>query len=182
MALVKYCDTNGIPQAVDVTNGHVHILTVGDDAETGSIKIIDFPHEEIHEGNSFTAFFTRTTDADNGHRSGIYIKTPADVQIHIVAQFSGRTACIYSLCEAPTIAANTGTHDNVIYNRYRDSPNISGCLDNATVPAANRFTTLTEGEIAVDGTWNTGTLIRSAPLIAGSGPKPAGGSSRDTQE
>lgn len=37
MALVKYCDTNGVPQAVDVTDGSVHVLlTDADGYPTGN--------------------------------------------------------------------------------------------------------------------------------------------------
>ena len=182
MALVMFYDTNGIPQPVDVTDGAVHVKLIGDD-DVGASVVIDFAHAEIHEGDSFTAFYSRTTAATNGHRSGLYIKTPAaPKRCHAIVQFSCSTAATYSICELPTIAANIGTHANVIYNRYRDSNNTSGCFDNATVPAVNKYTTLTEVQIAADVTWGTGTVIRSAPLAVGSGPKPAGGSSRDSQE
>ena len=149
------------------------IIEVSSVAST--VETIDYAHQEIHEGNSFTAYFTRTTAATNAHRSGIYIKTPNTAKlIHMVVQFSGSTACSYSICEAPTIAANIGTHTDVIYNRYRDSIVASGCFNNATVPAAGYITTLNETQIAADGTWATGTVIRTAPLTVGSGPKPAG--------
>lgn len=153
------------------------------DALTSVMPIMDVAHHEIHEGDSFTAYYSRTTAATNGHRSGLYLKTPAAPKyIHAVIQFASSTAATYSICEAPTIAANVGTHANVIYNRFRDSAITSGCFDNATAPGVNKYTTLTEVQIAADATWVTGTVIRSAPLAAGSGPKPAGGSSRDTQE
>jgi len=150
---------------------------------TSALPTLDFPHHEIHEGDSFSCYYTRVTASTNGHRSGLYIKTPiAPAGCHMVAQFSASTAATYSICEAPTIAANIGTHANVIYNRYRDSTNTSGCFSNATIPVVNNFTTLTEVQIAADGTWATGTVIRSAPLSAGTGPKPAGGSTRESQE
>lgn len=180
--ITAFVDTNGIPQPVNVTDGAVHVVLTGDEDIGGSSVVIDFAHAEIHEGDSYTAYYTRTTASTNAHRSGLYIKTPVGKLCHMVVQFASSTAANYSICEAPVIAANIGTHANVIYNRYRDSANTSGCFDNATVRAANRYTTLTETQIAGDGTWTTGTVIRSAPLTAGSGPKPAGGSTRDTQE
>ena len=137
----------------------------------------------IHQGHSFTGYYTITTAATDGHRSGIYIKTPASKPlIKLIVSFSASTAASFSICEAPTIAANTGTHGVVIYNRYRDSIAQSHVFDNATIPAVNKFTTLTEAQIAGDGTWATGTVIRTEPLEVGAGPKPAGGSSSDTQE
>jgi len=145
--------------------------------------MMDIGHHMIHQGHSFTGYYTITTAATDGHRSGIYIKTPASKPlIKLIISFSASTAAIFSICEAPTIAANTGTHGVVIYNRYRDSIAQSHVFDNATIPAVNKFTTLTEAQIAGDGTWATGTVIRTEPLEVGAGPKPAGGSSSDTQE
>ena len=144
---------------------------------------IDFGHFEIHEGDSFSAHYSLTTAATDGHRTGIYIKTANSAKlIHLVVEFSASTAAHYTICEAPTIAANTGTHGVAIFNRYRDSAITSTVQDNATSPALNKITTLTEAEIAGDGTWATGTILRTAPLSAGSGPKPAGGATRDAQE
>jgi hypothetical protein len=173
-AALTYVDGNG--NSGIYVMGQVEI--VGEDVE-----VIDRAHHEIHEGTSFTASYHVTTASTNAHRSGLYIKTPNNGKYcHAVVQFSCSTAATYSICEAPTIAANIGSHANVIYNRYRDNTTLSGCLDNATSAAANKYTTLTEAQIAGDGTWATGTVIRTAPMIAGTGPKPAGGSSRDTQE
>ena len=153
------------------------------DAITHAQNMISYEHHEIHDGSSFTAQYNITTAATNGHRSGLFIKTPATGPlVHLVVTISSSAASRYSICEAPTIAANVGTHANVIYNRYRDHTGASGCFDNATSPAVNKYTTLTEAQIAADGTWATGTVIRSNPMVSGAGPKPAGGSSRDTAE
>jgi hypothetical protein len=46
----------------------------------------------------------------------------------------------------------------------------------------NKFTTLTEAQIAGDGTWATGTVLRTEPLTVGAGPKPVGGDTRATEE
>jgi len=101
----------------------------------------------------------------------LYFKTPATAKrIHVVPSFSASTAANFSILEAPTIAANIGSHANVIYNRDRNSVNTSMVLDNATSAAANKFTTLTEAQIAGDGTWALGTIIRTAPLTVGAGP------------
>jgi len=154
------------------------------DTITASKISIDYAHHEIHDGDSFTANYSRTTAATAGHRTGLYIKTPAagGKLLHLIAQFSSSVAAQYSICETPTLTANVGTHANVIYNRYRDNVKTSGCFDNAAAPAVNKFTTLTEVQIAGDVGYAIGTVIRTAPLVAGSSPKPAGGSSRDSQE
>ena len=153
------------------------------DTITHVLSVIEYGHHEIHGGSSFTAHYALTTAATNGHRSGLYIKTPLTAPlVHAIIQFSASTAAIYTLCEAPTIAANVGTHANVIFNRYRDSATLSGCFDNAAAPAVNKFTTLTEAQIAADATWATGTILRTAPLVMGAAPKAAGGATRETQE
>lgn len=140
-------------------------------------------HHQIHEGVSFTAYYARTTDGTDGHRSGLYIKTPAGTKLfHLIASFAASTGADLSVLEAPTIAANVGTHANVIYNRFRDDATASIALDNATSAAVNKFTTLDETEINGDGSWATGTVLRTEPLTVGTGPKPAGGSSRGVQE
>jgi hypothetical protein len=178
--LVLFYDTNGVPQPVNVTDGSVNVKIIGDEDIGGSTTVIDFAHAEIHEGDSFTAYYTRITAETNAHRSGLFIKTGTK-QVHIIVSFACSAAANYSICEAPTIASNTGTHAGVIYNRYRDNIKISSCFDNATVPAVNKYTTLTEVQFAGDVTWATGTVIRSAPLSIGV-EKPAGGVTRDSQE
>ena len=154
------------------------------DGMTHILETITDEHHETHEGHAFSASYAITTAATDGHRSGLYIKTPSseETTLHMIFIISASTAANYSICEAPTIAANTGTHAVAIYNRYRDNANESKGQDNATSPARNKVTTLSEAEIAGDGTWATGTVLQSRPLEAGSGPKPAGGTTRGTQE
>lgn len=151
-----------------------------------ALSSIEVDHYHIHEELSFTAYYTVTTAATNSHRSGLYMKTPPDSEnptlCHAVISFASSAAASFSICEAPTIAANVGTHTSVIYNRYRDSQKVSKCYNNATIPVVGYYTTLTEAQIAGDGTWATGTIIRTEPLRVGVGPNPAGGSSRGTQE
>lgn len=142
---------------------------------------IDYGHHEIHGGSSFTVQYSRTTDATAGHRSGIYLLTPATPLLHMVVSFSSSIAAVFSICEGVTFTANIGTHGVAIYNRYRDSVKVSGVFDNATTAAANKVTTIDETEFG-NGSFNAGTVIRTEPLEAGTGPKPAGGASRDSEE
>ena len=154
------------------------------DETSHTVCVLDHNICVIHEQSAFSAYYSVTTAATNGHRSGLYIKTPTEENglIHLIAQFAASTAADFSICEAPTIAANTGTHAVAIFNRYRASLKTSKSYDNAATPAANKVTTLTEAQIAGDGTWATGTVIREEPMKVGIGPKPAGGAGRDTQE
>lgn len=158
-------------------------IGIGKDDASGILVVITDAHHHIHEEFSFTAHYARTTGATNGHRSAMYIKTPPGSKMcHVVVSFAASTGADLTVCEAPTVAPNVGTHANIIFNRYRDSVNTSIVLDNATSPAANKFTTLDEAEIAADGTWNLGTILRQEPLTVGTGPRPAGGTSRGMQE
>jgi len=170
--------------AEDIYDGGIYPLEI--DPITRALNVIETDHHQIHEGVLFTAYYTVTTASTNGHRSGLFIKTPPasenSVRCHLIAAFASSTAATLSVCEAPTIAANVGTHTSLIYNRFRDASNISKCLNNATTPVPGYITTLTEAQIAADGTWATGTILRTEPLTVGTGPKPAGGSARGEQE
>ena len=182
-----FYDTNGVPQPVDVTEGKVHVLDGNiDDAIDGittALVTIEYEHHEIHKGYSFTAYYTITTAPTIGHRSGLYIKTPATPSLcHVIVSFSASTAAYFSICEAPTIASDIGTHGVAIYNRYRDSIITSGCFDNDNPAVVNKYTTLSEAEISGDVTWDTGTILRTEPLEIGAGPKPAGAEGRGEQE
>ena len=154
------------------------------DKSTRANITIDYGHHEIHSGSSFTAQYAITTAATDTHESGIYIMTPAlaTKEIHLFVSFSCSAAATYSVCEAPTLAANTGTHGVVIYNRNRNSTKASTIADNATSSAVNKITTLSQAEFNGDATWAEGTVLRSAPLQIGVGPKAAGGSGRESQE
>jgi len=99
----------------------------------------------------------------------------------MVVEFSSSFASFYSICEGVTIDLNEGTNGVAIYNRDRNSTKTSTAKDNATAHAANKVTTFTEAEIAA-ANFTAGTIIRTAPLVVGGGPKPAGGSGRGSQE
>ena len=152
------------------------------DAITHAQNVIDYAHHEIHDGFSFSAYYTVTTAATDAHRSAIYLLTPAtSPDLHMIISFSASYAAIYSICEGVTIDLNEGTNAVAIYNRDRNSTKTSGARDNATAHAANKVTTFTEAEIA-GANFTAGTIIRTVPVVEGAVPKPAGGASRDTQE
>ena len=152
------------------------------DASTRALNTIAYEHHEIHSGSSYTAQYDFTTAASAGDEMGIYMLTPATKEIHLVAEYSSSLAAIFTICEGVTLAANTGTDGVAIYNRNRNSTKTSEIQDNATTRAANKITTLTEAEFDGDATWACGTALRVVPVVAGAGPKPAGGSGRGSQE
>jgi len=153
------------------------------DVITHAFSTIEYEHHEIHGGKMYHAYYAVTTAATSGHKSGLYIKTPAagGALCHVVVHFSASVAADAHILEAPTIDANVGTsHTNVIYNRYRDSVNESGVLSNAASPVANRFTTMAYDQFG--GTWAEGTVLEAYALQTGTGPKAAGGESRGASE
>jgi hypothetical protein len=151
------------------------------DLDTHASIFLDFAHHEIHDGGTFTAYYALTTAATDGHRTGIYLKTPVNKEVHLIASFACSAAANAEIREAITLDANEGTHTTVIRNRNRNSSNTSLCLNNATVPEAGKITTLTEAQIAAINL-SAGTVLHIYPLVAGAGPKPDGGASRETQE
>jgi hypothetical protein len=148
-----------------------------------SISIVSSAHRHIHDGDAYSASYVVTTAATDAHRSGLLFKTPATgAKLHCVFGVAASAAATFSVCEAPTIAANVGTHTGAPVNRNREELDSSLVYNNATTPAVGQFTTLTEAQIAADGTWDPGTILRTAPVPAGDGPHAVGGSSRGTQE
>ena len=158
---------------------HYHPVRI--DASTHAIQTIEYEHHEIHGGSSYTAHYTRTTAATNGHRSAIYIRTPIVKEIHMIASFSASVAANLSICEGITIDVNEGTNGVAIYNRDRNSSNTSGIRDNATAQTANKFTTFDETALG-NANFSAGTVLRTSPLSVGTGPKAAGGADRGEQE
>ncbi len=152
------------------------------DPNTHAIETIENEHYEIHGGSSFTAYYTRTTDATDVHRSAIYLLTPVCCpDLHLVIHFSASFAAFFTICEGATIDINTGTNGVTILNRNRNSIKTSKARDNATAHTVNAITTFTEVQIAA-ANFVCGTTIRTEPIIAGGGPKPAGGEYRGVQE
>jgi hypothetical protein len=141
----------------------------------------EIEHQKIHEGISFTASYSLTTANSNNVRTAILITVGA-LECHLVASYSCTTSANAGIYESPTIAANTGTHTNDIINRNRIRLTPSKILSNATVPVANKFTTLTEAEIAGDGTFALGAKLRLEPLKTSSGVNALGGTVRGTTE
>ncbi len=146
-----------------------------------ALNTITYALDRIHAGFSFAAFYTRETAATNGHRSALYLKTPAGTTYaYALASYASSHPADFYMCEDAVIDANVGVHTQAIINRNRNSAQTSVCLNNATTPAAGYVTTLDETAIA-GGNFSTGSVIRLEPLEAGSGPRAVGGASRDTQ-
>ena len=150
------------------------------DPDVGGQVEITTAHYMIHIGKSFQVHYTTTTAANDDHRTGIYLKTPATGEIHMVASFGVSAAGEFFVCEGITIDANEGTAATV-YNRNRNSSIASTVYDNATTPVVGKVMTWTEAQIG-NGNFTCGTELEHEPLLVGTGPKPSGGVSRGTEE
>ena len=151
------------------------------DKDVGGVVTITTPHQTIHRGNSFKLHYSVTTAPTDDHRTGVFLKTPTDKEIHMVASFSVSAAGEFFICEAITIDVNEGTNAVVPLNRNRNSATTSTIYDNATTPAVGKYGTWTETQLG-NGNFSCGTELAYEPLVLGQGPKPSGGSSRDSQE
>ena len=100
-------------------------------AHMGEKLLHDKEHWEIHEGESFTAE-TVNESMGNGDKINIGFKTPATGKtIHMVANFSSKTAAHMSIWEGPTWSGTQGSGLAInIINRNRKSTLTSSLLTN----------------------------------------------------
>ena len=147
MALVLFYDTNGVPQAVDVTDGSVHILLVGEsgdnikqDSSTGALTTIDYAHHEVHAGSSFTCHFSNAV-TNIGEQTAIAFNTPASSKwLHIIVTAAATGGASVGLYESPSIDVGEGT-ELVVYNHNRNmTTKTSGITSIEAVPVVNKAT------------------------------------------
>ena len=150
------------------------------DESTRAMLTVDYAHHEIHGGSSYTVGFSNTESGDD-ERSGIYFVTPVTPkECHPTFTFSASAAAEFFICEAPTLAADEGTHTVAVHNRNRNSTNTTTMRDNDNPAVVGYVTTLVEEDF--DVTFAQGTVLRYAILQSGAGPFTAGGVSRGSQE
>jgi hypothetical protein len=149
------------------------------DSATGAAVCITYPHHEVHAGSSYVAHFDNTTSSDDDHRTGIGIETSATAKwMHLTVTVTASSPAEFFMYEAPTINDDVGTQ-TAIYNRDRNSGNVSLTTDISAAPTAGKFEAYIEANLA---TLSGGTVIEHALLAGGDGPKAIGGMSRGSQE
>jgi hypothetical protein len=149
------------------------------DPSTHSLQIVDYPHHEIHHGESYHASFHNITASTDGHRSAIGFVTSATAkEMHLVVSGSASAPADIIIVEAPTIDDDTGTQ-MAIYNRNRNSSNTSLTTDISAAPTANTVETYVEAELA---TLAGGTEVEQFNMIVGAGNQAVGGDSRGQEE
>ena len=152
------------------------------DASTHAFNTITYAHHEIHAGSSYSSHFGRTTANADDARSVMAFTTPNSTKwLHIVASASASSPAEFFILEDPTtLDLDEGT-PKTVFNRNRNSVNVSGVLPIVTTPVAGTVTTFTETQI--NGAQLTGGAVIEHMLLAGGeGPKAIGGLSRGSQE
>ena len=150
---LKGTNENGTPSSAGVSSiGYV------------SAKALTPEEHGLEAAKSFTTSFANTTAANSGDQSGIYLLTPAAASgvVNMTASFYASLGSSLAIYEAPTLAANTGTHAVAIYNRDRNSTTKSTVKDNATAHTVDKVTTMVVANFG--GTWAVGTTIRTEPV------------------
>lgn len=158
----------------------VYIRTTAMDEMTGTLVVIDSPHHEVHEGDSF---FTEAVDLTlaNAETLIIAFKTSAGTErVHLTGEFTTLLGGNVQVWENPTWTTNTGTLAP-IYNRRREATMESSTLleDWTATPA---FTATDNVLVNVTGL-NTGaaTPLHHFYAFAAQGRGSSGGA-RDSHE
>jgi len=142
---------------------------------------IDFAHDELHEGSSYSVDYSETTASSDDDRTIIGLTTSNTAKWnHVVITITASGAAEFFIYEAPTFTAGQGT-DGAIYNRQRNSSKASTTLNQDAAPERGKVSTYDEAE-AVNLNYSGGTLIDYQLMASGTGPKPVGGTSRGVQE
>ena len=145
------------------------------DDVTGGLIIIDAPHHEIHEGESFFYYHSSSAPTNTGERTLIAFKTPdtAD-RAHMLYKASASAAAHFHLIEGVAEGAAGGT-EVTPRNHDRNSTTESVLLS-ARINTANRLATY----VAADAGNITGgtTLLTESIGATGQGLQTTGGDVR----
>lgn len=165
---------DSVTQIVDEDN---NIITI--DEATGAITCIEYPHHEIHAGDSFSCWYMQTV-SDIGDKSIVSFRTANSARwVHLTITGSATFMAHFRLLEAPAINDNTGAN-LAVYNRNRNSATQATVIDTSQNPdlsgSATFFTELTMGNVV------GGTDLVHEHLGTGEGKKTIGGGARGEQE
>jgi len=145
------------------------------------VVTISFPHDELHEGSAYSTYFFNTTANADDARTVIAFETPDVTKWgHIVTTISASSPAELIVLEGPTLDLDEG-NEEPIYNRNRNSGNVSIMKPITTAGTPGEISTFIEAEIA-GATLVGGTEIDYFQLAGGEGPQSVGGADRSTQE
>lgn len=151
------------------------------DSATHALNMVEYEHHEIHAGSAYSANFDNTTASTDDHRSAIGLQTPNTTKwAHMVVEVTASSPAEFTILEGQTIDLAAGT-EQTIYNRNRNSANVSTLVNLANPQVAGSVTTYTEAQLAA-ANLSGGTTIEHILLAGGEGPKAVGGAARGTSE
>ena len=157
------------------TTGQPNINVVND------VVVIDFAHQEIHDGDSFTCHYSQTAPTNIGDMTMVAFNTPNTTKyIHMLAEWSSTAASTAAIYEVADLDVDEGT-DLAIYNRDRNSATASTVSTIETVPEAGKATSYTVAQ-AAGATLSTATPIYLKYLGAAAAGADTGGEQRDSNE
>ena len=165
-------------------SGPVNIVAVAGhqiDLEHPAVTTIEYEHQRIHEGRSFTTYFTNTVTNIN-EKTVIAFNIPTGYEIHVTATLDTTGAGTFYLYKDTAIDVGEGTEQTPV-NRHQDQGTVpTSVLKSVTNPqVANRVTTYTETQAASNNMVTTYKMDQQS-IVAGAGPKAAGGNYRGNQE
>ena len=156
-------------------------VPIKSDPATGALNTIDHAHHEIHSGSSFAVHIDNITASADNARTLLGFETPAGTKwAHLVVIASASAAAEVFLYEGVTIDDDEGT-ELTILDRNRNTANTSTMLSFEATPVAGQATWMTEAQVN-GANFSATTILDHHILVAGAGPKPAGGNTRSTQE
>ena len=157
MPYTRNTDRNDI---LNVLKALEYIIANTKDPSTLAGLWIDFPHHQIHEGDSYVASYAPDTVKGDGAGINITLKTPDNTKwLHMQAKASAALGAFFTITRGPTFTGGTAQAG---FNRNQNSTNPTGASD-----------------VKFDCTPSGGTVVHTE--LMGSGKK-GGSGSRGTEE
>lgn len=145
------------------------------DDNTGAVTTIKLSHNKVHDEDAYKSDTVDESMADEATLV-LAFKTPnTTVWIHLIVELAVKAASHLEILEGPTWDTNSGTV-NPIYNRNRNSSNVSVLLEDKT---ATPVFTATGNVLLNPSNLAGGTVIHDFYVFS---DKKFGGQQRDAEE
>lgn len=129
------------------------------DSSTNTLQTIDYPHHEIHAGNTYRVQHNQTNIPATGSSGELVIAffIPDQAkEIHVLWDFIHEGSMTLTIYEDVTFNASAGT-DRLLKQSNRNSSNTSVVQGKATGSLVSNYVTV--GEESVDSIYSGGTVI-----------------------
>ena len=151
------------------------------DSTTDAVATIEYEHNEIHAGSSFSVHVDNTTLNSDDDRTLLGFECPDTAKwFHMILFAAASSAAEVFLYEDVTIDDDEGTEVAAL-NRNRNSILTSTMLSLENPAVAGLATWMTEAQVNT-ANFSSVTTIAHAQLVIGEGKKAVGGKNRASQE